>query len=71
MARGFAVQRYRRALSVACAKAQARYIISVILRESPANKTAATYSAYRARLMQCERDAYAGKHKPFRVDLVD
>ena len=69
VARTFAVNRYRRAVSVACVKAHAKYVANVVNRESPVRLKAATYSEFREREMQYERDAYNGKHRPLQMSL--
>ena len=46
VARGFALNRYRRALSVACVKAHAHYVTNVVNRENPVRLQAARYSEY-------------------------
>ena len=67
VARGFALNRYRRALSVACVKAHAHYVTNVVNRENPVRLQAARYSEFRERDLQNERDNYRGKHAPLRV----
>ena len=67
--RTFAVNRYRRAVSVACVKAHAKYVANVVNRESPVRLKAATYNEFRERDMQYERDAYNGKHPSFQMSL--
>ena len=61
MARGIAVQKYRRALAIASFKAQALWTRAVIERERPCRESVRKFNQFRERDAHIDRDAFAGK----------